>query len=286
MSTSRSASRSLRVAPVSNLFQNGGHSVQVFSVRPGLILLSALITLFGSLADASTSGSDLATRLATGSRAEADKARDAGRQPAAIIAFLGIESGMSVMDLIAASGYYTEVLSEAVGPTGHVYAQNSSFVLKFRDGANDKAMTARLADGRLPNVERVDREIADLGIDADSLDAVITALNFHDIYNGSGPEAAHAMLTSVWNVLKPGGVLGLIDHAGNADADNADNTNNTKLHRIEESKAIEAAKKAGFIVEATSDLIRHPEDDRTRMVFAEGLRGATDRFVLKLRKPR
>lgn len=252
--------------------------MQVFSTRSGLLLLAALLALSTSLACAT--GPDLATRLASGDRAEADKARDAGRRPAAVIEFLGIEPGMTVMDLIAASGYYTEVLSHAVGPDGKVYAQNVDFSLKFRDGANDKAMTARLADGRLPNVERLDRELDDLGLAPDSLDAVITALNFHDVYHGSGPEAAHAMLTTVRNVLRPGGVLGLIEHAGNAGADN------NKLHRMEESKAVAAAEKAGFVVEATSDVLRHPEDDRTRFVFAEGLRGATDRFVLKLRKPR
>jgi predicted methyltransferase len=252
--------------------------VQIFSTRSFSLLLTAVLALSSSLAWATEP--DLATRLSTGDRAEADKARDAGRRPAAIIEFLGIEPGMTVMDLIAASGYYTEVLSEAVGPEGRVYAQNPEFVLKYRDGANDKAMTARLAGGRLPNVERLDRGLDDLGLAPDSLDAVITALNFHDIYNGSGPEAANAMLTAVRNVLRPGGVLGLIEHSGNADTDNE------KLHRLEESKAVAAAKKAGFVVEATSDLLRHPKDDRTKMVFAEGLRGATDRFVLKLRKPR
>jgi predicted methyltransferase len=252
--------------------------VQVFTTRSLSLLLAAVVALSSSLASAAEP--DLATRLTTGDRAEADKARDAGRRPAAIIEFLGIEPGMTVMDLIAAGGYYTEVLSEAVGSEGRVYAQNGEFVLKFRDGANDKAMTARLAEARLPNVERLDREVDDLKLAPDSLDAVITALNFHDIYNGSGPEAAQAMLLAVRNVLRPGGVLGLIEHSGNAGADN------DKLHRLEESKAVKAAEKAGFVVEASSDLLRHPEDDRTQMVFAEGLRGATDRFVLKLRKPR
>ena len=252
--------------------------MQVFSARSGLLLLATLVALSGSSACATAP--DLATRLTTGDRAEADKARDAGRRPAAVIGFLGIEPGMTVMDLIAAGGYYTEVLSGAVGPKGRVYAQNSEFVLKIRDGANEKAMTARLANDRLPNVERLDRELDNLSLAPDSLDAVITALNFHDIYNGGGPEAAHAMLRAVREALRPGGVLGLIEHAGNAGADNE------KLHRIEESKVVAAAEKAGFVVEATSDVLRHPEDDRTQFVFAKGLRGATDRFVLKLRKPR
>ena len=243
------------------------------------ILAITLFTWTASQAVANPPSADLEKRLAEGERSPEDKARDAGRRPAAVINFLGIEAGMKVMDLIAASGYYTEVLSVAVGPKGRVYAQNGDFVLKIRDGANDKAMTARLANGRLPNVERLDREVEDLSFDG-TLDAVLTALNFHDIYNGGGEDAANKMLLTILKSLRPGGVLGLIDHAGNPKADNE------KLHRIDEAKVVEAAKAAGFIVEASSDVLRHSEDDRTQFVFAKGLRGATDRFVLRLRKPR
>ena len=225
-----------------------------------------------------TTAADLATRLESGSRTEAEKARDGGRKPAAVVAFFGIKPGMTVVDLLAASGYYTEVISEAVGPDGRVYAQNTAFLLKMRDGANDKAMATRLADNRLSNVERLDLEFDDLGLAEGSVDVVLTALNFHDIYNSSGPDAAQVVLRVIHTVLKPDGVLGIIDHAGHPDADNK------KLHRIDEAKVVEAVQKAGFIVEATSDVLRHPEDDRTRGVFAEGRRGATDRFVLKLRK--
>jgi len=187
---------------------------------------------------------------------------------------------MTVIDLIAAGGYYTEVLSAAVGPEGRVYAQNNAFVLQMRDGANDKAMTGRLEGARLPNVVRLDREIADLGLEPASIDFAFTALNFHDVYNARGAEAAAAFLATVYRILKPGGVLGLIDHAGNPGQDNA------KLHRIEEGKVREAAKAAGFEIEASSNLLRHLDDDRSAGVFAPGLRGKTDRFVLRLRKPR
>jgi len=254
----------------------GGFCVRLFSFRPHFSPFVLLILIFASPNFATAS--DLATRLESGSRSKVDKARDAGRQPAAVVTFLGIEPGMTVVDLLAASGYYTEVLSEAVGPDGRVYAQNTAFILEMRDGANEKAMAARLADDRLPNVKRLDREIEDLGLTDGSVDAVLTALNFHDIYNGRGPETAQAVLGAIHKILKPNGVVGFIDHAGTPGADNE------KLHRMDEAKAIEAVQQAGFIVEATSDVLRHPEDDRTRLVFAEGLRGATDRFVLKLRK--
>jgi predicted methyltransferase len=246
------------------------------SVLP--LLLLALLAIVFLASPSLAAGDALSSRLQSGTRSDTDKARDAGRNPAAVVAFLGIEPGMTVIDLLAAGGYYTEVLAEAVGAKGRVYAQNTTFLLEMRDGVNQKAMTARLADGRLPNVMRLDREINQLGLDAASVDVVLTALNFHDIYNGRGPEAAQTVLAVIHNLLAADGVLAIIDHRGNAGADNE------KLHRIDEAKVIAAAKQAGFVVEATSAVLNHPEDDRTRFVFAEGMRGATDRFVLKLRK--
>jgi predicted methyltransferase len=221
----------------------------------------------------------LKAALARPDRPAADRARDTGRKPAEVIAFLGITPGMKVIDLIAAGGYYTEVLSAAVGPTGKVYAQNNAYVLKIREGANEKAMTARLAGNRLSNVERLDREMADMGLAPGSLDAAVTALNFHDIYNGRGTEAAAGFLKTVLAALKPGGVLGLIDHSGGVG-------NDEELHRIDEARVTAAARDAGFVVEARSDILRNPDDDRSKNVFAPEIRGKTDRFVLLLRKPR
>jgi predicted methyltransferase len=128
-------------------------------------------------------------------------------------------------------------------------------------------------------VERLDREIGDLGLAPGSVDAALTALNFHDIYNGSGPDAAKGFLQVVLTILEPGGVLGIIDHVGVAGADNE------KLHRIEPEKVVELAKTVGFVVEARSDLLANPADDHTKGVFDPSIRGKTDRFLLRLRKP-
>jgi len=222
---------------------------------------------------------DLRILLADGSRPKEDRERDAGRKPADVIEFLGIGPGMRVIDVIAAGGYYTEVLSIAVGPGGHVVAQNPDRVLQFRDGANEKAISARLADNRLPNVSRLNKNFDAIDVSDGPFDAGITALNFHDIYNGSGPEAALSVLQTISSLLKPGGIFGIIDHVGVADADNA------ALHRVEIDKAIATAEAAGFVVEARSDLLRNATDDHSQGVFAEGVRGNTDRFLLKLRKP-
>lgn len=238
-----------------------------------------LMAAVGSISCASTGGVDgLAAKLSSGDRAETDKARDAGRRPAEVVSFLGVKPGMTVIDFIAASGYYTEVLSVAVGDAGKVYAQNNEFVLKMREGANEKALSARLAGGRLKNVERLNREATELGLAAGSVDVAVTALNFHDIYNRGGKEGAAAFLAAVSAVLKPGGTLGIVDHDGNAGNDN------NELHRMQMADAVAAVEAAGFVVEATSDLLRNADDDRSAYVFKEGLRGKTDRFVLRLRK--
>jgi len=222
---------------------------------------------------------ELPTLLASSSRSAEDRARDSGRKPAAIIEFLGVEPGMRVLDVIAAGGWYTEVLSLAVGPDGHVVAQNPPVILEMREGANEKAISARLAGNRLPNVSRMNSGFEDIAAGAGTFDAAITALNFHDIYNGRGPEAALAALQAIYSAVKPGGVFGIIDHVGVAGADNA------ALHRVEKSAAIETAKAAGFVVDGDANILANPADDHTQGVFAEGLRGNTDRFVLKFVKP-
>ncbi|GAB1267097.1 class I SAM-dependent methyltransferase [Aurantivibrio infirmus] len=219
--------------------------------------------------------SDIQAAINSDKRTAGESDRDAGRKPAEVLAFLGVKPGMTVLDVAASGGWYTEVLSFAVGSEGKVYAQNSPAFLQYRDGANEKAISARLANNRLPNVERINSEFGGMNID-NSVDVAITALNFHDIYNRS-PEAGVAMLKDIKAALKPGGVLGLIDHNGK------EGTDNNALHRMPVQQAIDAAKAAGFEVEV-SDILANSEDDGSALVFAPGVRGKTDRFLLKLTK--
>jgi len=212
-------------------------------------------------------------------RSDDDKARDAKRKPDQVLTFLGVRSGDTVLDIWSSGGWYTEVLSIAVGPEGKVLSQNSAGVLAFRDGYYDLLLAKRLDGDRLPNVERINMAVSEAGITPASVDFAFTGLNFHDVYNREGKEGAAEFLASIFDALKPGGTLGLIDHVGNPDADN------TSLHRIDPSLVDEVALEAGFIIEAKSDLLEHPDDDHTRGVFDPTLRGDTDRFILRLRKP-
>lgn len=245
------------------------------SRRIAMSLLFVLVMVAGAQAAHHT----LAERIASDSRSAADRDRDAGRKPAEVLEFLGVRAGMSVVDIMAAGGWYSEVLSHAVGEDGAVAAQNPDFILQFRDGANDKALNARLADGRLPNVTRLDKNFAALGEADGQFDVALSALNFHDIYNSGGPDAATGMLMAIKSILKPGGVFGIIDHAGNPDADNE------SLHRIDKAKVIETAEAAGYEVVGESQVLATDSDDRSGGVFGPDIRGKTDRFVIKLRKP-
>jgi predicted methyltransferase len=216
------------------------------------------------------------TALASPQRPAESKARDADRKPIETVQFLGIETGDTVLDMIAAGGWFTEVLSAAVGPTGKVYSQNPAFLVQ---ADAEKALHERLG-----NVQAVHVPLAQAGI-AGSVDAVVTALNLHDIYNGfagqPGSEAAAVgFLQGIHAVLKPGGVLGVIDHVGIAGQDN------TALHRMLPQQARDALTKAGFTLEAESPLLANPADDHTKGVVDPAVRGHTDQFVFRARKPR
>jgi predicted methyltransferase len=241
--------------------------------------LLALAGFAAQAAETSPKSTDLAAGLAATTRPQADRDRDADRKPAQLLKFLGVKPGMTALDVIAAGGYMTEVLAVAVGPEGKVYSQNPPIMLK-PDGRYLKQVEARHAGGRLPNVVRVDADLpAAAVVPPGSVDVAITALNFHDVYNRD-PALAQAFVKGVYSTLKPGGVFGLIDHVG------VEGANNAELHRVPKQIAVDAAKTAGFTVEAESDLLAHPQDDHTKGVFDPALRGKTDQFVLKLRKPK
>jgi len=243
------------------------------------VLVSACATQSGGSAAKAWKVDDLSKALAASSRPQADKARDADRKPAQLMTFLGVEPGMTTLDVIAAGGYVTDVLAVAVGPTGKVYTQNPPGLLRARDGANDKALTERMANNRLPNVTRVDSDLPAAAIPAGSVDVAVTAMNLHDIYNRDAA-AATTFAKNIYATLKPGGVFGVIDHVGVVGGENA------KLHRMPKQAAIDVLKSAGFTLEQESNVLANAADDHTKGVFDASLRGKTDQFVLKMRKPK
>lgn len=206
-----------------------------------------------------------------------DKIRDAGRQPRKVLEFAGISEGMTVLDLVASGGYYTEVLSHWVGAQGKVLAHNTEFILTVREGQFNRELTARLAGNRLNNVERFEREIGQIELQAE-VDAATMMLNYHDLYNR--PEQQRmGFLSEIYRALKPNGVFIVIDMQANA------GEYDSRLHRINDQIVKNEVLQAGFILDKQGDFLANPEDDHLKVVFDPSIRGKTDRFVLVFRKP-
>jgi predicted methyltransferase len=238
------------------------------------LVLCLVGSALGSLAQAQDEqAARMRTALASPGRPAADKERDAVRKPIETVQFLGIKNGQTAIDVIAAGGWFTEVLSAAVGPTGKVLAQNPQFFVQRQEFvAAEKARHDRLG-----NVQAVHGELAENGIVAQA-DAAVTALNLHDIYNGQGGEAAAvAFAKGVYDALKPGGVFGVIDHVGIA------GQNNAGFHRMQLAQAKDVLSKAGFTIEAESSLLGNPADDHTKGV--RDMAGHSDQFLIRARKP-
>lgn len=220
---------------------------------------------------------------ANAARPAADRARDTPRKSAEVLTFFRIAPGMTVLDLWSGGGYYTELLSYVVGGSGRVVSHNNTPYLEF---ARDD-LAVRFAPGRLPNVERLLAENNQLTLPAGQFDAVLMTNVYHDIYfvdekagwpRIDGPK----LMAEVFRSLKPGGVLGVTDHAALPGA--PPETGGT-LHRIDPGLLRNEITAAGFVLEAESSVLMNPADDRTKSAFDPSVQGRTDQVVLRFRKP-
>jgi predicted methyltransferase len=221
--------------------------------------------------------------VASTGRTDADRERDAGRKPAAVLEFFAIEPGMTVLDMFSGGGYYTEMLSSVVGAEGKVVAHSNQAYAQFvADESN-----ARYVDGRLTNVEILMAENNELELPANTFDATMLMLSYHDIYYASAEDDwpkidGPKLLAEFFSGLKSGGILAVVDHS--AAAGSPPETGGT-LHRIDPSIVTAEIEAAGFILDGKSDVLRNMDDDHSLPVFDEQIRGKTDRFVMKFRKP-
>lgn len=204
--------------------------------------------------------------------------RDEIRKPAAVMEFLGIDAGMQVLDVYAADGYYSYILSKVVGARGKVYAQNPAAGSDTEDIRQmyslADALDERIELAGLNNIEHLRQDLFNLEIKPASLDAVMLVQILHDFYNGD-PAYAEALLGYLKTLLKPGGIVAIIDHAGD------ENQDNSRLHRMQKSQALELAEMLGFELVGDSDLLTNPRDRHRRGVFDPMLGRNTDRFLLK-----
>jgi predicted methyltransferase len=223
--------------------------------------------------------------VADSARTPDDQRRDSRDKPVQVLAFFGAEPGMRVLDLNSATGYYTELLARVVGPQGHVIAHNHPGAVAML-GA--EAMSQRYGSGRLPNVEPLLARHDALQLPPRSLDMVLMSMVYHDTYwyqKGVdwGPVDQQALLKSLYEALRPGGVIGVIDHVAIGGSNPGISV--MALHRIDPRVVRHDFLGAGFVLEAQSGLLRNAADDHTRGVFDPLIQGHTDRFVMRFRKP-
>jgi predicted methyltransferase len=243
----------------------------------GGLFMFALLAASAALAqgEATSKAPDYEAIVASPDRSDADRQTDQRREPAKMLAFAGVTTGMKVLDMEANAGYSTELLARAVGPTGVVYAQDSAAVM---ERVKDK-FDIRAQKPAMKNVVHVIRDFDDpIPPDVSGLDLITFFFAYHDVTYM--PVDRAKMNQKMFAALKPGGFLVIADHAAKA----GDGTTVSKtLHRIEEATLRGEVEAAGFKLVAEGDFLHHPEDPRDAPVFHPQV--PVDEFVLKFQKP-
>ena len=257
-------------------------SMQVMAVAFAASALSFGAIAFAAGEQAHDVSAAITAAVADSSRPDSDTTRDADRKPEQTLVFIGIKPGDKVADYVANSGYFTRLFSSIVGTKGHVYAVEPTAFFEFQsfpkavaelqgyavDHSNVTVTTAAALEGiRFP----------------EKLDLFWISRNYHDLHDKfMGPVDTAAFNKAVYEALKPGGFYVVLDHSA-APGAAADVTET--LHRIEPSTVRREVEAVGFKFDSESSILANPADPRTAQVFDKTIRGHTDQFILKFRKP-
>jgi predicted methyltransferase len=240
---------------------------------------AASLTAAGASLAATAVPANIAKAAADPTRG-ADRDADARRHPAEVIAFAGAKPGDKVVDLIPGGGYFTRIFAKAVGPKGHVYMVWPSEYAK--EAQPDPEKNKDLAK-TLGNVTAIEQPGAAFAVPA-PVDLVFTAQNYHDYPDKfMGKIDPVAFDKQVYQALKPGGIFLVVDHVAEAGSGMRDTDT---LHRIDPAIVKQQVTSVGFVFAGESDVLRNPADDHKALVFDKAIRGHTDQFVYKFRKPK
>jgi predicted methyltransferase len=236
-------------------------------------------TLVASLAHASPRTAPyIAAAVADPGRPAADTARDAARKPAQILSFAGVKPGETMLEILPGGGYFTRMFSKAVGPRGHVFAA----VPPAKSSDAEPAAAAIAASPGYGNVSIIDLNAAAMTA-LPKLDLIWTSQNYHDLHLSRVHTDVPALDRLWFSLLKKGGVVVIEDHvalAGSPATETAD-----KLHRIDPAIVRQEMEGAGFVFDGETDVLRNPADPHTALIFDPSIRGRTDQFVYRFRKP-
>ena len=247
-------------------------------------LVASALPLIQAIADGSPEVSPaIAAAVADASRPADDIAKDANRKPAESLAFAGVKPGDKVADYAAGGGYFTRLFADVVGPGGHVYAMVPSGLFTYPNIVKGTAEMSTFASTH-PNVTVSVASALEAVKYPDQLDLFWISQNYHDLHDSfMGPVDLAVFNKAVYAALKPGGVYLVLDHAAakGAPADVTDT-----LHRIEPATVRREVEAAGFKFEGESSILANPADPHTATVFDKSIRGHTDQFIYKFRKPK
>jgi len=247
-----------------------------------LLLAACLSVSAASLAAAAPAAVSPAVAAAVADKGrDADRAADARRHPGEVISFSGVKAGDKVVDLIPGSGYFTKIFSKVVGPKGHVYMIWPNEYAK--EAQPDPVKNADLAKTGYPNTSVILQPGAAFAT-PEPVDLVFTVQNYHD-YPDKFMGAIDPMVfnRAVFKALKPGGVFLVVDHTAEAGSGMRDTDTR---HRIDPAIVKKQVTEAGFVFEGESNVLRNPADDLKKVVFDKAIRGHTDQFIYKFRKPK
>lgn len=208
-------------------------------------------------------------------RPQADRDRDAARHPADILAFVGVREGMRIADVGPGGGYYTRLFAVAVGDSGHVYG------IDRPNRAPDQPRASLAVAAQYTNVSIVQQGYQGWTVDQ-PLDAIFISQIYHDFHVPAANLDVPAIDRAMFAALRPGGEIVVIDHSAVPGFDPA---RTDEVHRIDQAVVRRELEAAGFVYVDESQVLRNPADNRTERVFETDIRGHTDQFVMRFRKP-
>lgn len=246
-----------------------------------LLLVAALVLT--PVAAARAAPADVTAAVSAPGRPAEATALDAGRHPAEVLRFAGLRQGDRALDLFTDSGYYGEIIARAVGPRGSVLGWNP---LEFTQDDTRAAQAA--VRRRSPNFNTIVTPATAFGLPAQAFDFAMIHLNYHDTYYENARARYRmepdAFLRTVFQSLKPGGTIAVVDHVAGPGGETREVVN--RLHRIDPATVRADFERAGFVFDGELPLLRNAADDHGKPVFDASIRGRTDRFVYRFRRPR
>ena len=246
----------------------------------------ALVAALAAIAPAPVAAqpANIAAAVAAPGRTPDNVKLDEGRKPIEVLSFFGLRKGMRVIDMFGANKYWAEIMAPVVGPRGKVVVWQPS---QFLNEDRRKSFTEFAK--RQKNVSLISSPFEAPALGTNAYDFMIMNLDYHDVYLENAERKIvrmdpDAWLKRIYAAMKPGAVVGIIDHVALPNSDTRATV--VKLHRIDPEVVKADFQRAGFELVGVRNFLRNPADDHSVNVFDPKVRGKTDRFVYRFRKPR